>query len=230
MPSIRSRSASAPAPPSGSSRRRTHSILRWYCASRGAAFLVGPVRRDAELGVLVHLARADLHLDALRLRPDHGGVDRAVAVALGGRDVVIELARHVGPLAVHDAERRVALGDRVDHHAHRAHVEQLREVQLLALHLAVDAVDVLRTPVDLRRDARAGELSTQFLAQLFDVALAVGAALVERPRRSGGTHPAPGSGRRGPRAPTSAAKPPGGWPAARTRRAPPAPGAHARRR
>src|SRR4029077_2563719 len=47
-----------------------------------AAFLVRPVRRDAELGVLLHLRGTDLHLDALRQRSDHRGVDRAVAVAL----------------------------------------------------------------------------------------------------------------------------------------------------
>ena len=32
------------------------------------ALLVGPVRGDAELGDLVHLAGADLHLDALAAR------------------------------------------------------------------------------------------------------------------------------------------------------------------
>ena len=57
--------------------------------------------------------------------------------------------------AVHDAERRVALGDRAHHDAYRAHVEQLLEGELLALHLAVDAVDVLGPPVHLRLDARA---------------------------------------------------------------------------
>ena len=66
-----------------------------------AAFLVLPVRGHAELGVLVHLARADLHLDAAPLRPDHGGVDRAIEVALGRGDVVVELAGNVRPQPVH---------------------------------------------------------------------------------------------------------------------------------
>ena len=57
------------------------------------ALLVAPVRRDAELGDLVHLAGADLHLDALLLGADHAGVQRAVIVRLRGRDVVLEAAR-----------------------------------------------------------------------------------------------------------------------------------------
>jgi hypothetical protein len=48
------------------------------------------MRRDAELGDLVHVAGADLDFDALPLRPDHAGVQRAVIVRLRGRDVVLE--------------------------------------------------------------------------------------------------------------------------------------------
>ena len=55
--------------------------------------LVDPVRGDAEFGDLVHVAGADLHLDALPLGPDHAGVQRAVIVRLRGRDVVLEAAR-----------------------------------------------------------------------------------------------------------------------------------------
>ena len=52
--------------------------------------LVGPVRGDAELGHLVHVAGADLHLDLAPLRADDGGVQRAVAVGLGRADEVLE--------------------------------------------------------------------------------------------------------------------------------------------
>src|SRR5207248_2315177 len=50
---------------------------------RGSAMLVGPMRGDPELSDIVHLAGADLHLDALLLRPDDPGVQRAVIVRLG---------------------------------------------------------------------------------------------------------------------------------------------------
>ncbi len=58
-----------------------------------AALLVLPVRRDAEFGVLVHLAGADLHFERQLARPDDRRVQRAVIVALRRRDVVVELAR-----------------------------------------------------------------------------------------------------------------------------------------
>jgi hypothetical protein len=83
--------------------------LRSKLAVGLAAFLVAPVRGDAELGVLVHLARADLHFERLALRADHRGVQRAVVVALGLGDVVVELARDRRPQVVHHAERGVAL-------------------------------------------------------------------------------------------------------------------------
>ena len=48
-----------------------------------APFLVAPVRGHAELGVLVHLVRADLHFERLAFGADHRGVQRPVVVALG---------------------------------------------------------------------------------------------------------------------------------------------------
>ena len=53
------------------------------------------------------------------------------------------------------------------------------ERELLALHLAVDAVDVFRAAVDLGLDAGLEQLRAQRRAELLDVALAVGAPLVE---------------------------------------------------
>ena len=125
------------------------------------AFLVAPVRGDAELGVLVHLVRADLDFDGLAFRPDHRGVQRAIVVRLRLRDVVVELPRHRRPQVVHDAERGVAVLHVVDEHAHRAHVVKRFEADALALHLVVDAVDVLRPAADFGRDARARELASQ---------------------------------------------------------------------
>src|ERR1700722_10607905 len=46
----------------------------------GAAFFIGPVGGDAELGVLVHLPGTNLHLDTLARGPHDGGVDGAVEV------------------------------------------------------------------------------------------------------------------------------------------------------
>ena len=135
---------------------------------------------DTELRVLVHLARADLHLDALALRPDDGRVDRAITVVLRSRDVVVELTGDVGPQAMGHTERRVAVRNRRHHYAHGAQVKELLEGKLLALHLLVDAVDVLGAPIDLRFDARRQQLPAQRRAQRFDVAFAIRTPLIER--------------------------------------------------
>jgi hypothetical protein len=55
---------------------------------------VGPVRGDAELGGLVHLACPHLDLERTSLRTDDGRMEGAVAVELRHRDVVLEAAGH----------------------------------------------------------------------------------------------------------------------------------------
>ena len=84
---------------------------RWRCpgAAAGRRRLVPPVRGDAVLGDAVHLAGADLDLDALAVRADHRRVQRLVHVRLRQRDVVLEAPGHRLPVRVHDAERLVAL-------------------------------------------------------------------------------------------------------------------------
>ena len=144
-----------------------------------AAFLVTPVSRDPELGMLVHLARADLHFDGNLAGTDDGRVQRAVGVVLGGGDVVVELARNVGPAAVHQAQRRIAVGHAVGQDAHRADVEHLLEAEVLALHLPPDAVDVLGPAGDLGRDAGLREHAVELRDDRRDVALAVRAPFVQ---------------------------------------------------
>ena len=120
-----------------------------FGARAGPGLLVTPVRGHAELGVLVHLLRADLHFQRAPVRADHGRVQAAVQVGLGTRDVVVELLRDRRPQVVHDAEGRIAVLQRIDDHAHRAHVEDLGEGQVLGAHLVVDREDVLGPALDL---------------------------------------------------------------------------------
>jgi hypothetical protein len=91
-----------------------------------AAFLVAPVRGDAEFGVFVHFRRADLDLQRLAFRADDRRVQRAVVVALGARDVIVELARHRRPQGMHEAERGITGRHVLDHQPHRADVVQAR--------------------------------------------------------------------------------------------------------
>ena len=59
------------------------------------------------------VAGADLQFDALLAGADDRGVERAIVVLLRRRDVVLEARRDHRPGRVHDAERVVALLDRV---------------------------------------------------------------------------------------------------------------------
>ena len=56
------------------------------------AILVEPVRGNAFLGNVVHLAGADLDLDRRAEGADEGGVQGLVAIGLGNGNVVLELA------------------------------------------------------------------------------------------------------------------------------------------
>ena len=147
-----------------------------------AAALVDPVRGDAELGLAVHLARADLDLERLALGPDHGRVQRPVAVQLRHRHVVLEAAGHRLPERVDQAERAVAvagplLAVALDDHAHGGQVVDLVELAALADHLVVDGVEVLRPAGDVGRDVGLLELAREDPRGLLDVLLAVAPAL-----------------------------------------------------
>src|SRR3569833_1985554 len=146
------------------------------------AFFVAPVRSHAELRVLMHLVRADLHLYRAALRTDHSRVYRTVAVVLWRGYVVVELAGDVLPEPVHDTERRVAVAHLVHQHAHRAHIVDLAVVDVLAAHLAPDAVDVFGATGDLGLDAGPRERVGERLHELIDVALALDAALLQLAR------------------------------------------------
>ena len=71
-------------------------LARQQFGRRAEAVLVERVRGDAVFGDLMHFLGADLQLDALLARADHGGVDRAIIVRLRRRDVVLEATRHHG--------------------------------------------------------------------------------------------------------------------------------------
>ena len=111
------------------------------------------MRGDAELGDLVHFAGADLDFDALPLRAEHAGMEAAIAVGLGRRDVILEAARHDRIVAVDDAERLIALLDACRRRAKGHDVGKLLEADILALHLAPDRIRRFFAPRHLRLDA-----------------------------------------------------------------------------
>ena len=145
----------------------------------GPALLVGPVRREAIFGLGVHLLGADLHLDAHLLRMDDRGVERAIAVALRGRDIILEAARHHRPAPVEYAERLIGGVGVLHDHPEGHHVGQLLEADVALGHFAPDRIGVLLAALDLDLDPGAAELEAQARADPRDDVAAALVKLVE---------------------------------------------------
>ena len=96
-----------------------------------AAFLVAPVGRDAELGMLVHAPCPDLDLERAPGVIADDRVQRLISIGLGSGDVVVVLALDRIPLRVHERKDLVALCDFVDDDAQATHVIDLLERQSL---------------------------------------------------------------------------------------------------
>ena len=112
--------------------------------SRAAvAHLVFPVRRDAVFGGVVHVPSAYLHLERDALGADDRRVYALVHVRLRGGYIVLEAAGHGLEHVVDDAEDVITVGDRVHDDAEGTEVEDAGDVEILRVHLAVDAVYML---------------------------------------------------------------------------------------
>jgi len=145
------------------------------------ALLVVPVGRDAVLRQPVHLPRADLDLQGLAAGAHHGGVQGLVHVVLRVGHVVVELAGDGLPDRVDNAQDLVALGEGVDDHPKRQQVVELIQGEVLAAHLLVDAVEVLRPPVDVGVDAVLVEPLGERVDRLLDDGLPFGKPLADPP-------------------------------------------------
>jgi hypothetical protein len=121
------------------------------------AVLVGPMRRDAGLGHLVHGVGADLHLDPHCACTIDGGVDRAVPVRLWPGNIVLEPPWHVAPMPVDRAQCPVTVLLGVAQNPKPVDVGQLREAGLLLLHLAPDRIGPLLAPLHLDGDTDGGD-------------------------------------------------------------------------
>ena len=73
--------------------------------------MVGHVRRNAVLRFLMHLFGAYLHFSNTAVARKNGSVQTLIAVGLGEGDVVFDLAWYWAPMAMDNAERRVAVSD-----------------------------------------------------------------------------------------------------------------------
>ena len=127
----------------------------------GLALLVGPVRRQPALGLQMHFAGADLDLDPHLAVVNHRRVERSIAVALGGRDEILEPPRDHRPALLDQPQRAVAVVDLVDDHSERHDVGQLLEADVALGHLLPDRIGMLLAPHHFGLEAMVGEVELQ---------------------------------------------------------------------
>ncbi len=103
-----------------------------------------------------------------------------VAVGFRVSDIIIELIRQMAIVRVNYPERGVAVLKAFRDNAHGAHVEEFIKRQMLFLHLAPDAVDMFRTPVNLCLNALFFHGGAQMRHKLVNIVLAVDAPLMQQ--------------------------------------------------
>ena len=140
------------------------------------------MRGNAQLGMPMHVAGADLDLEGPSVRGHHRGMQTLVVVALGLENVVVIFVGDRCPDLMDHTERGIAVLDVIYQNAKRPHVINLGKIEPLGAHLVVDAVDVLRTTVDFSVHAELGNFLAQAFYRLFDEALPLHTALVEHLR------------------------------------------------
>ena len=127
----------------------------------------------------MHFMRSDLDFHCLRAGSDDRRMNRTVPIVLRGRDVVVEFPGNELPQRVHHTQRRIAFRNGVHEDACGANVHELLEGELFGVHLAPNAIDVFRPPLDRRVDACVAQFAAQKRLQLFHVALAFGTPHLE---------------------------------------------------
>ena len=135
---------------------------------------------ESELGVCMHVVRANLHLERASSVSDHARMQRLVLIAFRTRDVVVELARHERPQRMHDAERGVTVRDVRHQYAQCANVVQGREFEPLFLHLPPDRIDMFRSSGDVGFDSGRAQCGFEFAAHARDPRFALATGFVEQ--------------------------------------------------
>ncbi len=139
------------------------------------------MRRHTIFRIFVHLRRAYLHFERLAVVVDHCRVQRLIIIFFRQTDVIVELARLRLPQTVDQAQRDVTCRNIFDDHPHRAHVVDSLKRVLLALHLAIDRIDVFGTTIHFNQvNVIRGEFRFDLFDDLIHLLFTLGAALVEQ--------------------------------------------------
>ena len=141
--------------------------------------LVLPVRRHAELGLLVHFVRADLDLDRATARTDDRGVERLVEVELRGGDVILEPTGQRRPASVDGAQDRIAVADAPDEDADADEVVDVVELTAPHDHLLVHGVELLGAAHHASANAQCAQVLVDRVDDVLDVLFALRGALLD---------------------------------------------------
>ena len=124
--------------------------------------------------MFIHLVGANLNLNHLAFRADHGGMQGLVVIALGHRDVIIELTWNGLPQGMYQPEHAVTTRQVINQNTHGPDIIKLMKVQAFALHFPVNTVDVLGPAFDLTANGRVRDRRSQFLNEIENKTFPVG--------------------------------------------------------
>ena len=119
----------------------------------------------------MHALRTNLDFHPHIVAVHQGRVDRLVGIALWRGNIVLETAWNHFPFLVQDAERAIAFGAVVGHHAERHDIGQLLEANVPFLHLAPDRIGMFLASADLRCQPAIGESLLDRFRDFLDLAV-----------------------------------------------------------
>ena len=113
-------------------------------------FMVGPVRGDTALGVIVHFGGANLNFQNFTLRAENGGVQALVTVGFGQRNIIFDLTGQRLKVFVDDAQNGITIGGVLGNDAYSHQIGNVvNVVGLVFKHLLVKTVKMFGAAMDI---------------------------------------------------------------------------------
>ena len=116
--------------------------------------LIAPMRRNTIFTDAMHLEGADLNLQRLTTARQHRRMQRLIHIRFWHSNIILEASRNRTPHAVDNTQRTIAVLDRIDQHADSQKVINLAQLLVVTQHFLMNAVEILRTALNLAANAR----------------------------------------------------------------------------
>ena len=148
-------------------------------ALRCAPLLIHPMGGNTVFCSAMHLLRADLHFKRDAGIAQERCVQRAVHIRFWRGNIVLKPAGERLPACVQNAERGIAVVDRIDNHADCDQIIDFIDAAIDALHLAINAVQMLWPPADGSVDTGLRYLLADALHGIVQYLFAIGTLLLK---------------------------------------------------